>query len=113
MTVTLRGVLLRVGVRPSQDSRDVELIISTQNLTETVCIWSEHIIRSYKPTVTSLRSKLCQVKKDQKSRFYQNILQVYSASQDRQTCRLSSFETLTDPQLGYIDLKGFVTLNIR
>ena len=61
VTVSLRGVLLKVGVRPSQDSGDVELIISTQNMTETVCIWSEHIIRSYKPSVTSLRSKLCQV----------------------------------------------------
>ena len=37
---------------------------------------------------------------------------MYSASQDRQTCRLASFHTLTDPGLGYLDLKGYVTLTV-
>lgn len=62
--VSLAGVVVRLGVRPSQDgqgSRDVELVISTQN-TENLCIWSEQVIRSYRPSVPSLRSKLCQVR---------------------------------------------------
>ena len=102
VSVSLKGVLVRLGVRPSQDgqgSRDVELVISTQNTEEeNVCIWSEQVIRSYKPAVPSLRSKLCQV---------------YSSSQHSQTCRLSSFDTLTDPAFGYLDLKGYATLSLR
>ena len=64
VSVSLAGVAVRLGVRPSQDgqgSRDVELVISTQN-TENLCIWSEQVIRSYRPSVPSLRSKLCQVR---------------------------------------------------
>ena len=100
MSVSLRGLVVRLAVRPSQDCRDcqdVELLIST-NTEENVCIWSEHVVRSYKPAVPSLRSKLCQV---------------YSSSQHSQTCRLSSFDTLTDPAFGYLDLKGYATLSLR
>ena len=63
VSVSLSGLVVRLTVRPSQDCRDcqdVELLIST-NTEENVCIWSEHVVRSYKPAVTSLRSKLCQV----------------------------------------------------
>ena len=95
--VCLGGVLVSVAVR-LQDSQDVDLIISPENITENISIWSEHIIRSYKPAVSSLRSKLCQV---------------YSSSLDSQACRLSSLETLTDPGLGYLDLSGYVSLNVR
>ena len=95
--VCLGGVLVMVAVR-LQDSQDVDLIISPENITENISIWSEHIIRSYKPTVSSLRSKLCQV---------------YSSSLDSQACRLSSLGTLTDPGLGYLDLSGYVSLNVR
>ena len=95
--VSLGGVLVSVTVR-HQDRQDVDLVICPQNITENLSIWSEHIIRSYKPAVSSLRSKLCQV---------------YSTTLDRQTCRLSSVQTLTDPGLGYQDLNGYVSLNVR
>ena len=95
--VSLAGVLVSVTVR-LQDSQEVDLVISPQNITDNLSIWSEHIIRSYKPSVSSLRSKLCQV---------------YSGTLDSQTCRLSSIETLTDPGLGYLDLNGYVSLNVR
>ena len=95
--VSLGGVLVSVTVR-HQDRQDVDLVICPQNITEDISIWSEHIIKSYKPSVSSLRSKLCQV---------------YSSTLDRQTCRLSSLETLTDPGLGYLDLSGYVSLNVR
>ena len=95
--VSLGGVLVKVTVR-QQDRQDVDLVISPQNITDNLSIWSEHIIRSCKPTVSSLRSKLCQV---------------YSTKLDRQTCRLSSFGTLTDPDLGYHDISGYVSLSVR
>ena len=95
--VCLGGVLVMVAVR-LEDSQDVDLIISPENITENISIWSEHIIRSYKPAVSSLRSKLCEV---------------YTSSQGSQSCRLSSIGTLTDPSLGYLDLSGYVSLNVR
>ena len=95
--VSLGGVLVSVTVR-HQDRQDVDLVLCPQNITDNLSIWSEHIIRSYKPTVSSLRSKLCQV---------------YSTTLDRQSCRLSSIATLTDPGLGYQDLNGYVSLNVR
>ena len=95
--VSLGCVLVAVTVR-HQNCQDVELVISPQNITDNLSIWSEHIIRSYKPTVSSLRSKLCQV---------------YSTSHDRQTCRLSSLGTLQNPDLGYLDINGYVSLNVR
>ena len=95
--VSLGGVLVAVTVR-LQDNQEVELVISPQNITDNLSIWSEHIIRSYKPTVSSLRSKLCQV---------------YSTTLDRQTCRLSTFGTLTDPEMGYLDINGYVSLTVR
>ena len=95
--VSLGGVLVSVTVR-HQDRQDVDLVICPQNITDNLSIWSEHIIKSYKPSVSSLRSKLCQV---------------YSSQLDSQTCRLSSIGTLTDPGLGYLDLNGYISLTVR
>ena len=64
---------------------------------ESACMWSEHVIRSFKPSVPSLRSKL---------------FQVYSSTRDKRTCRLCSWSTLTDPTFGYIDHQGWVTLSL-
>ena len=86
--LVMAGVTVRLGVRPSSSgdeaslyNQNVELVISTPGirsvndnvsslnkciyiftrLSESACLWSEHVIRSSKATVPSLRSKLFQV----------------------------------------------------
>ena len=87
--LVMAGVTVRLGVRPSSSgdeaslyNQNVELVISTPGirsvcqfipyqqfffsdhknlLSESACLWSEHVIRSSKSSVPSLRSKLFQV----------------------------------------------------